>query len=209
MATLQKVWADDIDLREAEDFDLIGTEVSTINVAAGTETLDVVSFSPADFSEILAVLLELEVSLTHDAEDIELPRAMRQRTRLAYQVTYEDDFAGAGERTGDFFAETFHIRTDIAYADEAAGAAAGHPADVLRYRTLFDPGKDSESVPLVMSPNDELRVHKFIGDPGIAADEELLENIRLGVWFEQVPRAEFTRVREEFPSTEQSGDMTI
>lgn len=197
-------WDIDLDLREAEQYEVVGTEVTSSNITAGTDTLDVITFTPDNNVEILAMALELSLAATSDAISTVPPRAARQRLRMIFQVTALETFSPQGDRAGDYWSRVFYMRVSEAHADDTNGhASVADPIDV-DYWAIMDPGRDQAESKLVLTENESLRVHKRIGDPGIASTEELKQNVKLHVWFEEVP-GDLTEVRTDFP---QSGSGT-
>lgn len=205
MTVLVPDYLAEVNLREAEIYEVTRTTVTSSNITAGTESLDVITFNRAEDFEILAVALQAITTVQADATATVPPRAARERHAFEYLVTTLDSFNGDGDRTGDYFAIRRHVRSSEAFEDETNGTGGVSPGTVDEFMLVHDPGRDNAESPLVLEQDQEIRVHKQIGQPGIAADEEAHQFLALHVWGEDVPESE-TRVRESFPS---EGGTTI
>lgn len=192
-------WAPEVNLREADTFEKVATEVSSVNIAQGTVALDVISFTPNDPFEVLAVGLKVMTAITSDTITLAPARGSRQRHLFAYNVTTLDSFDVNGARAGDYFSIREYIRQNQAWQDDTNGHGGVVQGNIAHTWTIFDPGRDSSESPLVVGENDTIRVHKSIGAPGLSSAEEARQLVELYVWGEEVPIEE-TEVRTSFPS---------
>lgn len=194
-------WAPGVNLREADRYDVVATEVTSSNIAAGTTSLDVVTKTVSDPFEVLAIALHVITVVTSDTITLAPARGSRQRHRWFYNVTQLDSFNGLGDRAGDYFSIKQYVRQNQAWQDDTNGHGGVVQGNIAETWTVMDPGKDQSEVPLVVGENEDIRVHKAIGDPGLSSAEEARQSVEMHVWGNEVAIEE-TEVRTSFPSRE-------
>lgn len=200
----------EIDLRAAGDVETSASQLQQSGLSAGDSTLNALSVVAPDNMEILALEYHMNVTQVLAAQEPVPTEIQREPGGQLALATQEDDFgttAGFGRdlEAGDYFQGFAECHPSFAWEDPTNGVSGGGGGQMGTYYTIHDPGKDSETGPLVIREGDTINVHlELLG--AIGADDVLHTSHRLTVWWDEIEEFEETDVRERFPSR---SDVTI
>lgn len=194
---------DNINLRAAEDTEVIGATLVQQGITGGTILTDAIQFTAPETLEILALNYYITVGFTSAAQEPVPSLAQRESRTQAFLVTTEDDWSGDASVAhdpveGDYFSGYVSAVPNIAWEDETNGTSGMGGGQGGVWYGWHDPGLDSETGPLFIREGDEINVHLFSGPVG--ADDIMRTVHRLSVWWAPAEEADETDVRQEFPS---------
>lgn len=192
---------DEIDLREAEEHDIVDQDLLTQGVTEGTDTVGALTFTAPTALEILALRYRAHLVVKLDTRATTIGSAATIRRGKAFNITTLGTF-GRG-RVGDYLTEEVLASAAVVLDDETNGVGAALEGNDGIYATLLDPGLDSVAGPLVLGEGETLEVHlRQAGHdaPGSPGEQNLRH--RMDIWWQEQPEAQTeVRRRGDFPSS--------
>lgn len=191
-----------IDLREAEVTDVEINNLTSSGTLSGNQVLNYLLWTAPFDTEVLALLLKVEMYYGHADEGNPLALAGKRPVGQNFILTTRDtipaSFGGVSYRDGDYFIESMVAPQWHTFEDETNGTGGESMGGISTLQTIIDPGKDATDAPLIFEENDTIALHlEQFG--AVAANDELFTRGRLQVYHEEIDLGE-SDVRRQFPS---------